>query len=130
MCSDAGLSAYLSGYYDESSLRQSRELGFFFETMIYQHLRVLAGLLTPRARLFSWRLRSGEEVDFVIEHGRKVAAIEVKMTDNPGYRHADGLRKFIQEYPDAAAGVLLHSGPNIVRLDEKIVAVPWTAVTG
>ena len=73
---------------------------------------------------------SGDEVDFVVEHGRRLAAIEVKMTDNPGYRHAEGLRAFLQEHPTASAGLLLHSGTSVVRLDEKIVAAPWTMVTG
>jgi predicted AAA+ superfamily ATPase len=44
-------------------------LGAFFETLIYQHLRVLSGLLTPRGRLHFWRTQSGTEVDFVLEHG-------------------------------------------------------------
>lgn len=127
---DAGLAVYLSGYFDAASLRKSREFGAFFETMIYQHLRVLCGLLTPRARLFFWRTLLGDEVDFVVERGRAVIAFEVKATDNPGYRHADGLRKFVAEHTSAVAGVLLHGGNDIRRLDEKIVAVPWTMLTG
>jgi predicted AAA+ superfamily ATPase len=127
---DTGLAVYLAGYFDELSLRQSRELGCFFETMIYQHLRVQTAMLTPRARLYFWRTRTGNEVDFVVEHGRRVIAIEAKMTDNPGYRHTEGLRKFMAEHPTTAAGVLLHSGSRVVRLEEKIVALPWTLLTG
>jgi predicted AAA+ superfamily ATPase len=98
--------------------------------MIFQHLRVLTSLLLPKARLYFWRTRSGDEVDFVIEHGRRLLAIEVKLTDNPGYRHSEGLRAFLQAYPTAAGGILLHSGRTIKRLDEKIIALPWTALTG
>ena len=82
------------------------------------------------ARLFYWHTSAGDEVDFVVEHGWRLAAIEVKMTDNPGYRHAEGLRKFLHEHPAASAGLLLHSGTNVMRLDEKIIAAPWTMVTG
>lgn len=127
---DPGLAVFLSGYFDPTSLAQSRELGAYFETMIYLHLRVLTSLLTPRARLYFWRTQAGAEVDFVVEHGRRLLAIEVKMTDNPGYRHAAGLREFIQGYPPTAGGLLLHSGTTIKRLDENIVAVPWTKLTG
>ncbi len=73
---------------------------------------------------------TGDEVDFVIEHGRRLAAIEVKMIHSPGYRHAEGLRKFLREHPATSAGLLLHSGTNVMRLVEKIVAAPWTMVTG
>ena len=105
-------------------------MGAFFETLIYQHLRVSCSLLTPRGRLHFWRTQTGDEVDFVIEHGRRVVGIEVKMTDAPGYRHAAGLVKFLGEHPQAVGGILLHGGQQIRRLDEKIVAVPWSLLTG
>jgi hypothetical protein len=52
------------------------------------------------------------------------------MTDAPGYRHAAGLVKFLDEHPQAVGGILLHGGQQIRRLDEKIVAVPWSLLTG
>ena len=128
--SDVGLAVFLAGYYSPHDLAGARELGAFFETLIYQHLRVSASLLTPRARLHFWRTQTGDEVDFVIEHGRRVLGIEVKMTDAPGYRHAAGLVKFLGEHPQAAGGILLHGGQQIRRLDERIVAVPWSLLTG
>jgi predicted AAA+ superfamily ATPase len=127
---DPGLAVFLAGYYDVESLRASREFGSFFESMIFLHLRTLTSLLTPRARLYFWRTQSGDEVDFVVEHGRRLLAIEVKLTDNPGYRHTEGLRKFLQAHPAASGGLLIHCGAMTRRLDEQIVAVPWTRLTG
>lgn len=127
---DIGLAVFLSGYYSTDELAHAREVGAFFETLIYQHLRVNSGLLTPRGRLHFWRTQTGDEVDFVIEHGRRVVGIEVKMTDTPGYRHASGLVKFLGDHPQAVGGVLLHGGRQIRRLDERIVAVPWSSLTG
>ncbi len=71
----------------------------------------------------------------MIEHGRRVVGIEVKLTDAPGYRHTAGLVKFLGEHPQAVgaqtlSGILLHGGQQIRRLDEKIVAVPWSLLTG
>jgi hypothetical protein len=40
------------------------------------------------------------------------------------------LTKFLGEHPQAVGGILLHSGQQIRRLDEKIVAVPWSLLTG
>ena len=128
--SDVGLAVFLAGYYSADELSRAREVGAFFETLIYQHLRVSSSLLTPRGRLHFWRTQTGDEVDFVIEHGRRVVGIEVKMTDAPGYRHAAGLVKFLDEHPQAVGGVLLHGGQQIRRLDEKIVAIPWSLLTG
>ena len=128
--SDAGLAVFLAGYFSADELSKARELGAFFETMIYQHLRVICGLLTPRAKLHFWRTQSGSEVDFVVEHGRRAVGIEVKMTDAPAYRHAAGLFKFLDQHPQAVGGILLHGGRHIQRLDEKIIAVPWSLLTG
>jgi len=127
---DPGLAVFLSGYFDQASLRTSREFGSYFEALIYLHLRVLTSLLIPRARLYFWRTQTGDEVDFVVEHGRRLLAIEIKLTDNPGYRHTDGLHKFLQVHPEAVGGLLIHAGDTIRRLDEKIVAIPWTQLTG
>lgn len=127
---DPGLAVFLAGYFDVAALQHSRELGGFFETLIFHHLHVLVSLLTPRARLYFWRTQTGDEVDFVVEYGRKLLAIEVKMTDNPGYRHTAGLKKFLAAYPDTIAGVLLHGGTAVRQLDSKILAVPWSLLTG
>jgi predicted AAA+ superfamily ATPase len=127
---DSGLAVFLAGYYHSEDLAGARELGGFFETLIYQHLRVSSGLLTPRARLHFWRTQTGDEVDFVVEYGRRVLGIEVKMTDTPGYRHVGGLAKFLADHPQASGGILLHGGRVIRRLDEKIIAVPWSMLTG
>lgn len=125
---DTGLAIYLSGYYEESDLRKARELGAYFETLIYHHLRILARLMTPAGRLYFWRTRSGPEVDFVLEHGRRVLAIEVKYAASPGYGDAAGLRAFLAECPQASGGLLLHTGREIRRLDENIIAIPWTMI--
>ncbi len=127
---DTGLAVFLAGYFQEDDLRKSRELGGFFESFIFHHLRVLAQLLTPPARLFNWRTQNGKEVDFILEYGHKVLAIEVKQTSRPGYGDTAGLKAFLADHPDAIGGLLLHSGADIRWLGERIMAVPWTMITG
>lgn len=36
-----------------------------------------------------------------------------------------GKSTFLREYPEARAGLLIHAGTEIRRLDEKIIALPW-----
>lgn len=127
---DPALAVFLSGYYTATDLRQTREYGNYFESLIYHHLRVLARQMTPPARLYFWRTQAGAEVDFVLEHGRRILALEVKLTDNPAYRDADGLRRFLEAHPRAVGGVLLHGGSAIRRLDDRLIALPWSLVAG
>lgn len=127
---DAGLAIFLSGYFEENDLRQAREFGSYFETLIFHHLRVLTRLMTPPGRLYFWRTRSGLEVDFVVEHGRRLLGIKVKRTPQPNYGDTAGLRAFLADHPKASGGLLLHGGRDIRRLDKNIVAMPWTMLTG
>lgn len=127
---DPALAVFLSGYFDGKSLREARELGSYFETMIFHHLRVLTSLMTPPARLYFWRTRDGKEVDFVVEHGRRLLGIEVKWAIDVGFGDARHLRSFIEEYPEASGGLILYGGRKIRRLGEKIIAIPWVMLTG
>lgn len=127
---DPGLPVFLSGYFDRESLAQARELGAFFEALIYQHLRVLSELMTPKARLYFWRTQIGEEVDFVVEQGRRLLAFEVKWSENPRFQHAEGLRRFLDAHPHAQGGILLHRGAEVRYLGERILALPWRLLTG
>lgn len=122
---DPGLVSFLAGHYDIESLMSSREAGGIFESMIYLHLKALAQLLIPRPRIFYWRTTTGKEVDFVLEWGRKLLAIEVKLSSKPKFSDVETLRLFMDEYPETSAGVLIYGGDEIKIMGEKIVAIPW-----
>lgn len=122
---DPALSIFLSGYFDGDSLSHSRELGGYFETMVYLHLRALCEMMKPRAAVHYWRTTTGKEVDFVLEHGKKLLALEVKMTSNPTVRDIRHLLLFMDEHPETVRGVLVHSGSAIRWLHSKVLALPW-----
>jgi len=122
---DPGLSIYLSGYYDEESLGKARELGNFFENLIFLHLRILSELLVPKASVFYWRTTTNKEVDFVVEQGKKLFAFEVKLTKTPSFNDIKNLLTFIEENPQTIRGILIHAGKSIRWLHSKVVAIPW-----
>jgi hypothetical protein len=127
---DVGLSSFLAGHYGSDALRASREAGGAFEALVLQHLGVLARLLVPRGRLHYWRTTAGAEVDFVLEHGRRLVAFEVRLSDKVGFGDTAALRTFMEEYPESAAGVVVHAGKEVRRLGERLVALPWGALAG
>ena len=78
-----------------------------------------------------WRTSTDLEVDFVIEAGERLLAVEVKASSNPGYRATRGLRAFREEYSrrgQFAGGLLLHCGAETRWLSDRILAVPWWKV--
>jgi predicted AAA+ superfamily ATPase len=122
---DPGLCTYLAGYNDEEALKTSRELGSFFETLIFMHLKIFSSILIPKVNLFYYRTTSGKEVDFILEWGKKLIAIEVKMTNKPTFNDIKNLLAFITEHPRTTRGILVHTGSSIQWLHSKVVAVPW-----
>lgn len=119
------MSIFLSGYTDAESLRKSRELGGYFETLVYLSLRGLCEVLTPRAQIYYWRTSTKREVDFVLEYGRKILPVEAKITRNPTISDAKNLLAFMEEHPRASQGVIVHGGNELLRLHSRILAVPW-----
>ena len=127
---DSGAASFLSGHYSVDSLATSREAGGAFEGLVMQHLAVLARLLTPKARLHYWRTTTGLEVDCVLEHGRRLVAFEFKLADRVRLSDAGALRVFMQEYPEAASGVVVYTGGEVQLLADDIVALPWSVLAG
>ena len=68
---------------------------------------------------------TGKEVDFVLEWGRKLLAVEVKLSTKPKFSDTDTLRLFMDEYPETSACILIHAGDEVRILHEKIAAIPW-----
>lgn len=122
---DPAIAVFLAGYFDLENVARCREFGGFFETLVYLHLRAQCELMTPRATLHYWRTVSGREVDFVVEHGNRLLAFEVKFTSNPTITDCRNLLLFLEEYPEAVRGVLVHTGDRVVWLHSKVLAVPW-----
>ncbi|MCX5709079.1 MAG: ATP-binding protein [Candidatus Omnitrophica bacterium] len=127
---DPGLTSFLCGYFNAESLKQAKEAGNIFESLVLLHLKIMSELTVPQAKIFYWRTVSGKEVDFVIEHGKEIIAIEVKLSGEAEYKHIQGLSAFLKDYPGATAGIVIYTGNEIKYLGEKIIAVPWRMFTG
>ena len=122
---DPALCAYLSEYHDEETIKNARELGNFFETMVFLHLQVYTELLNPKGKLYYFRSITGKEVDFILEWRRKLLAFEVKLTENPTIKDIKNLIDFIEENPDSIRGVLIYTGDSVKYLHSKVIAIPW-----
>jgi hypothetical protein len=118
---DTGVALHLAGA-DEPA-------GAHLENLVLNDLLAWRDARLERAEIGYWRTASGEEVDFVIEAGRRLLPIEVKATARPRLGDAAHLRTFRGEYgKKARAGLLLHAGSTLEWLAPDVLAAPWWRV--
>ena len=118
--SDVGLARHLAG---------GDAVGVHLENLVLSDLLVWRELSAPRPSIYYWRTTNQEEVDFVVEAGSRLLAVEVKAGRRPSHRDARHLLTFRREYGDAVAGaLLLQDGEEVLPLAEGVLAVPWWRV--
>jgi hypothetical protein len=121
---DSGLAAHLAGVTSITPGHDDQARGALFETYCAQNLAALLEAHLPDARLAFWHEQGRHEVDFVIEAGRKVFAIEVKAATRWSEGDLSGLRTFLDRTPACIAAVLAYNGREAVRLDDRLWAIP------
>lgn len=126
---DTGIAAHLQGFYSPSTVRESREFGGLWETWVLEQIRPLCQLMTPKAELYFWRIRSGAEIDAVIQRGKILIAIEIKSKPHVNYSDTTGLQLFIQNHPGCHCGLLFYPGSKLEQMTDKIWAVPVSYLT-
>ncbi|MDE2975890.1 MAG: DUF4143 domain-containing protein [Acidobacteriota bacterium] len=116
--SDTALGRWLGG--------EPQTTGADFENLVLSDLLAWRDAQTPRPEVLYWRTAGGVEVDFVIETGERLLAVEAKTTTNPGHRDTRGLRLFRDEYGErCAGGILLHAGDDTQSMADGVLAAPW-----
>lgn len=83
--------------------------GAALEGLVAQHLRAWIAYSGAEIDLFTWRTRSGVEVDFVLYGPDGFWAVEVKSSGRVRPADLRGLRSFMDDYPQARA-LLLYRG--------------------
>ena len=121
---DSGLAAHMAGITSLEPGRDDLLRGGLFETYVAQNLSALLDAHLPNAQLSFWHEQGRHEVDFVIEIGRKVFAIEVKAATRWSQSDLSGLRTFLERTPECVAAVLAYNGNESVKLGERLFAIP------
>jgi predicted AAA+ superfamily ATPase len=121
---DSGLAAHLAGYREKSELTEGRPWGAWLEAWVGHQLRAWAAGRDPRPELSTWRTSAGQEVDFIIESGRRILPVEVKATRKPAGNDLRGLESFLDLHPEARLGVLACTCAEAHAVSARIIAVP------
>lgn len=130
---DPALLAYLLRLDAQGIMRDGDLLGRVIDTFVVSQLRPEIAISQRRPRLHHLRTEQGRrEVDLFLEFGGdRVIGIEIKASAAPNQDDAKHLAWLRDELGDRfLAGVVLHTGPRVYALGERIAAAPistlWT----
>jgi len=128
---DTGLAAAVLGL-DAARLGRTTMGGSFLESFVVAELMKQAAMIDQPLTLSHFRDRTGAEVDLVVERSDgSVIAVEVKSAAAVNRSDGKGLRFLRDKLGDRLiAGVVFHTGPLTVQLDDRIWATPVSALWG
>jgi predicted AAA+ superfamily ATPase len=114
-------------------IRDGDVLGRVLDTFVAAQLRPEVGISESRPRLHHLRTEGGrQEIDLIVElAGQRVIAIEIKASASPASddaRHIAWLRDKLGDR--FVAGVVLHTGPRMYPLGDKVIAAPISTLWG
>lgn len=130
---DSGVAAAAAGLTPSAVLSDADLIGRSFDAFALAQLRPEVALTHPRPSLHHLRVEAGRrEVDLVVELAPgRIVAFEFKSAVAPDRRDAKHLLWLRDELGDAfVGGAVIHSGPGIYDLAERVYAVPLCSLWG
>lgn len=129
--SDTGMLSYLRGADNWTAYEHQGQTGAVVESWVASELLKLMSISDYRLQLYFWRTQAGYEVDFLMERGEKLVAIEVKCTHRINESDITNLKRCAENLKGRLHfSVILYGGTEIVPFTPKIVAIPFPAFFG
>ncbi len=119
--SDSGLACHLA---DCRDLSDDPMKGALYETYVLQNIISIVEREIPPGRVYYWQTQQGREVDFVVELGKDLLAIEVKSGEKWSRRDLAGLSEFLSVTPRCKAAIIAYNGEEAVKLGDRMWAIP------
>lgn len=127
---DTGLAARLLGIKTDEQLATHPLRGALFETYVYGELLKRRLSAQVSWEIYFWRDHGGTEVDFILEDGDRLTAVEAKSGATFHPDHARGLAKFAAAAgTDLKRSVVVYGGAEALGF-KGVSVVPWTAAAG
>jgi len=128
---DSGMACHLSAVDDWKTLERQGRVGSMVETWAASELKKMVSLGETRYQLYYWRTYAGKEVDFIIERGEKIVAIEVKWSQKLDSSDIAGLKDCERDLKGRhVLSILLYPGRELLALDRQTIAVPFGVFFG
>jgi uncharacterized protein len=128
---DTGMAAHLALANSWDALERQGRAGAIVETWVGAEIRKLLAATAPDVALWYWKPHAGREVDFLLERGEVLVAIEVKWSQRVSQAEIAGLAQCATDLQGRVRfGILLYPGTEIVAFNRQTAAVPFSVFFG
>ncbi len=111
---DSALFCHLLGIYSADALQNSQYKGDVIETFVYIELLKHLSYSYSRANIYHYRTNDKKEINFIIEKGDKIFAIEVKSSQTVKKESFKHIVDFQSKSSQNVVGIVLYAGENIL----------------
>jgi uncharacterized protein len=100
--------------------------GAIFETAVLNEIIKTLVHRGDDPEVYFWRTSTGSQVDFVVQIGRKLVPIEVKLSATLYPSMSRNILAFQKDLgKDAAPGLVIHPGDSRLPLAPRVMGVPF-----
>jgi len=126
---DTGLAVRLQGWLDPQPLLQSPQAGALFETLVLAEIVKCIQNFAKSWRVYHWRTKEGEEVDFLIENEKgEIIALDAKL----GIMGVDPLPippALKKTFPKLKQIIVVSYGGQRLQLSKECLQIPINELT-
>lgn len=117
---DSGVFCHLLGITDTDTLHNSTHKGNIFETFVYGELLKHISYSLSQPHIYHYRTNDKKEIDFVIEKGDRIIAIEVKGSQTIKYDSFKHITDFQNKSSKKVLGIVLYAGEQLLPFGDEI----------
>lgn len=121
---DSGILSHLLGVNSKEAFMESSYRGLIFETFVFSEILKAIKYSDKPAELYFYRTLDRHEVDFIIERGIEIIAIEVKFSKTVSREDFKHIAAFDKACSNLKAGYVIYMGEKILPFGEKFFALP------
>ncbi len=124
---DTGLLHLLLGISSEAALHTHPARGLSWEAFVIDQLISALERTRPASRAYFWRTARGQEVDLLIDHGRRRVPFEIKLHTAPTREDAQNVVACMKDL-GLTKGYVIHAGREEYSLGDHVTALPAEAL--
>lgn len=125
---DTGFCSFLSRWTSEEILMYGAANGHYFENFVACELIRNLAYSKNKMNLTYLRNTNKQEIDFIIEEGKKIHPFEVKLSSSPSKRDISSFRLLNKSNYDVGFGGVICMSKKLFPLDENNYVIPVTSI--